>query len=121
MRKIKFKERIDRDYVRKNKHVYFLFGDNLLGQGRGGQASAMRGEPNAIGVPTKKKPTMDDDAFFTDSEYQANIEAIDIALSKVPDDVVVYIPAAGLGTGFAQLDQRAPMTFEYLKRRLLEL
>ena len=35
----------------------FVFGDNLLGFGKGGQA-VIRNCPNAFGVPTKRKPAI---------------------------------------------------------------
>ena len=47
---------ITREYVRANPDKIFLFGDNLEQRGLGGQAAAMRGEPNAVGIPTKKRP-----------------------------------------------------------------
>ena len=55
---------ISRAYVRANRDKLFLFGDNLERRGFGGQAAAMRGEPNAVGIPTKKKPSYAGDAFF---------------------------------------------------------
>lgn len=45
---------ISRAYVRANRDKLFLFGDNLERRGFGGQAAAMRAEPNAVGIPTKK-------------------------------------------------------------------
>ena len=72
-------EFITRKYVRANPDKIFLFGDILLGRGYGGQAAAMRCEPNAIGIPTKKMPTHQTDAFFTDAEFEENKAAIDSA------------------------------------------
>lgn len=117
-------EFITRKYVRANPDKIFLFGDNLLRTGYGGQAKAMRGEPNAIGVPTKKKPTNEPDAFFTDAELVRNKAAIDSALEQLADykdGTVMVIPSAGLGTGLADLLNRAPKTFEYLELRLAAL
>jgi len=59
-------KRISREFVRANRDRIFLFGDNLFGQGFGGQAAAMRGEPNCVGIPTKKFPSSRHGAFFTD-------------------------------------------------------
>lgn len=112
---------ITRKYVRANPDKIFLFGDNLLGRGYGGQAAAMRGEPNAIGIPTKKMPTHQTDAFFTDAEFEQNKAAIDCAfgqLAGLNDGTEIVIPLAGLGTGLAKLPDIAPRTFEYLERRL---
>jgi len=88
----------------------------------------VRGEPNAIGIPTKKKPTMEEDAFFTDKELEENRAHIDDALMEIwekkPDfdrkKHTIVIPAAGLGTGLAQLPERAPATFAYINKRLRE-
>jgi hypothetical protein len=115
---------ITRPYVRENRHKIFIFGDNLLGKGFGGQAKAMRGEPNAIGIPTKKTPSMDNDAFFTDIEFETNKAAIGRAfrkLSELPYGTTIVIPTSGLGTGRAELQQRAPKTFAHLRKCFAEL
>lgn len=118
---------ISREYVRANRDKLFLFGDNLERRGFGGQARAMRGEPNAIGIPTKKSPSYKDAAFFTDKEFEQNKEAIDLAFAEiakkaVSDEIqVIVIPSNGLGTGRADLKRRAPRTFAYLQSRLAEL
>ncbi|MBK7934535.1 MAG: hypothetical protein IPK01_13845 [Acidobacteria bacterium] len=104
-------KRISREFVRANRDRIFLFGDNLAGKGFGGQAAAMRGEPNCVGIPTKKFPSSRDDAFFTDAEFEQNKAAVDRAfdglfhkMSKAEQTIV--IPADGLGTGRAQLTVR---------------
>lgn len=115
---------ITRDYVRANPDKTFLFGDNLDQRGYGGQAAAMRGEPNAVGIPTKKKPSMGPDAFFTDAEFEQNKAAIDRAFATIAitdSTRVIVIPSDGLGTGRAQMQKRAPKTFAYLQKRLDEL
>jgi hypothetical protein len=117
---------ISREFVRANRDRIFLFGDNLVGQGFGGQAAAMRGEPNCVGIPTKKLPSNSENAFFTDAELEQNKAALDqvfehlTRISTAPEQIVV-IPANGLGTGRAQLESRAPLTFAYLQNRLAEL
>ena len=117
---------ISRVYVRANRDKLFLFGDNLERKGFGGQAAAMRGEPNAIGIPTKKSPSNSEGAFFSDNEFEHNQAAIDAAFAEILDATtdsirVIVIPADGLGTGRAQLATRAPQTFAYLQQRLAEL
>lgn len=118
---------ISRQYVRANRDKLFLFGDNSEGRGFGGQARAMRGEPNAIGIPTKKSPSYEDAAFFTDGEFEQNKAAIDRACAEIAQRAasfeiqVIVIPSNGLGTGRAQLKRRAPRTFAYLQSRLAEL
>ncbi|MEP6849677.1 MAG: hypothetical protein ABI999_12540 [Acidobacteriota bacterium] len=117
---------ITRENVRANRDKLFLFGDNLEHRGLGGQAAAMRGEPNAIGIPTKKCPSYKGDAFFSDDEFEKNKTAIDAAFAEVSraatDSIrAIVIPSAGLGTGRAQLAKRAPRTFAYLHQKLTEL
>lgn len=117
---------ITHEMVRANRDKLFLFGDNLERRGYGGQAAAMRGEPNAIGIPTKKSPSYKAEAFFTDLEFDQNKVAIDAAFVEVAHAIsdstrVIVIPSCGLGTGRAQLNRRAPRTFAYLQQRLADL
>lgn len=117
---------ISRSFVTEHRDHIFLFGDNLARRGFGGQAAAMRGEPNVVGIPTKKLPSNGEDAFFTDTEFEQNKAAIDKAFARLPviistTDPVIVIPADGLGTGRAQLESRAPLTFAYLQKRLEDL
>jgi hypothetical protein len=118
---IEIREHITRADVRADKDKIFLFGDNLAQRGFGGQAKEMRGEENAVGIPTKKLPSNSKDAFFTDKEFAANKKAIDEAFSKIPPDKTVVMPKAGLGTGLAQLSEKAPKTFTYLNQKLAEI
>ncbi len=106
--------------LRENPDKVYLFGDNLEGKGKGGQA-VVRDEPNAIGIPTKKAPRRDAGAYFNDADLQANKDAIDEAFNKIPDEATVVIPKDGLGTGLADLANKAPKTFKYLQEKLAEL
>jgi len=124
--KIERMQSISREYVRANRDLLFLFGDNLERRGYGGQAVDMRGEPNAIGIPTKKSPNYSASAFFSDEEFEQNTAVIDLAfarLQRAGTDTIhaIVIPSDGLGTGRAQLDKRAPLTFAYVQKRLAEL
>lgn len=119
--RIEIRDHITRDDVRAEKNKIFLFGDNLAQKGFGGQAKEMRGEENSIGIPTKKLPSNSKDAFFTDKEFAANIKAIDETFAKIPLDKIIVIPKAGLGTGLAGLEQKAPNTFAYLNEKLAEI
>ncbi len=122
--KIERMEFISREDVRANPDKIFLFGDNLLKTGYGGQARAMRGEPNAVGIPTKKKPSNTPDSFFSDREIETNKAAIHRAFELVEsldEGTVIVIPSAGLGTGLADLPARAPKTLLYLEGRISAL
>ena len=98
--KVERRQFITREYVRANRDKLFLFGDNLERRGFGGQAAAMRREPNAIGIPTKKSPSYRDDAFFSDEEFEQNKASIDAAFAEIMNAVtdsirVIVIPSDG--------------------------
>jgi len=115
--KIEYQKFISREDLRNNPDKVYLFGDNTIHAGYGGQAGEMRDEPNAIGIPTLKEPGV----FFTDNEFEANKRIIDEAFRQIPSDKTVVIPSDGLGTGIARLDSVAPRTFEYLVKKIGEL
>ena len=100
-------KKYNRQTLASNPDKIYIFGDNLLETGKGGQA-IIRGMPNARGIPTKKKPTMENNAFMNDIEYDVNKKAIDEAFDLIPQDKIVLLPEDCIGTGLAQLEQRAP-------------
>lgn len=116
--KIEIRERINRADLLAEREKICLFGDNLAERGLGGQAREMRGEENAVGIPTKKAPDNRPASFFTDKELAENKRAIDAAFGKIPPDKIIVIPKAGIGTGLAQLAEKAPQTFAYLNEKL---
>lgn len=120
-RKIEIRERVTREDVRAETEKIFLFGDNLKQTGYGGQAKEMRGEPNAVGIPTKKEPANNQTSFFTDKEFEANQQAIDQAFGKITPGKTVVVPKGGIGTGLARLEEKAPRTFAYLNEKLADL
>jgi hypothetical protein len=76
--------------------------------------------------PAMKKRTIErqklkERDFFSDDDYAANCAAIDEAIAKIPQGATVVIPEDGLGTGLAQLPQRAPKTYHYLCRAIDKL
>jgi len=102
------------ELCRQNPDSVFIFGDNLIGKGTGGQAK-IRHEPNAHGVPTKKLPSMYEDSFFSDDEFEENIKHISYALDNIPNRFsTIVFPEDGLGTGLAELPIRAPKTFKWM-------
>ena len=116
---------IDRQDLHLNRSVLYLFGDNLAGKGMGGQAKAMRGEPNAIGVPTKKRPSMEPGSFFSDADYDDVVPLISARLQRavrhLQNGGVVIIPAAGLGTDRARLREMAPSIADFLDAEIAAL
>ena len=116
-----FQKRIYRADLKANPDVLYVFGDNEQHVGMGGQAGEMRGEPNALGVPTLKAPG----EHWTDDNYAHQCAVIDthlypVRLALQAGDVVVF-PLDGIGTGIAQLPQCAPRTFQYLTKEVLKL
>ena len=118
---------ISRAMVQADRDTLFVFGDNIARVGRGGQAAAMRGEPNTLGVPTKWRPGLAETDYFTDA---------DADLAQVRDPIIlafyamrealsagrnVVIPADGLGTGLADLPQRAPRIHRAIEARIRAL
>lgn len=91
-----------------------LFGDNLEKKGMGGMAFEWRHHPRAIGIPTKIKPQWGNDAYFSDSSYQANTSAIERALAAIPPETKIILVPTNIGKGMAKLDRKAPMTYTYL-------
>lgn len=108
-------KRYTTDFVQSNQDCLFVFGDNLTGKGIGGQA-VIRHFKNAIGVPTKKYPSNFSSSFFNDDEYDNNIEHIKNAVDLIPTTGyrAIYFPEDGLGTGLAQLPEKAPKTYRFL-------
>ena len=78
--------------VRSEPATLFVFGDNLAGWGRGGQAAVMRNEPNAVGVPTKNRPARDEAAFFSDDDFDVAKAAINAAMLRL----AAHLRAGGL-------------------------
>ena len=110
--------------VKENQHVYFIFGDNLVQKGHGGQA-VIRDFKNTIGIPTKKYPSNYKKSFFNDEEYKENKSIIDKSFTKIEDKIkegyYISLPKNGLGTGLAQLEKKAPKTNQYLLKKLEKL
>lgn len=121
MRIVKYKEWITREEIQADRSIYYLFGDNTIRQGYGGQASSMRGEPNSIGIVTKRFPSNRFDSFFFDHDFDEAIAYIDRDFASIPEGVTVVIPSDGLGTGLAKLDTQAPKIFNYILKKIGEL
>ena len=118
---------ITRDDVRNHPEKVFVFGDNMGRSGLGGQAAAMRFETNVIGIPTKWWPNNAEHCFFRDYEPEsfqhkliyARIEsAFDEIKYLLARRVDVVVPKDGVGTGLADLPNRAPLTFQKIQEEL---
>lgn len=110
---------ITRSMMRNEPDTLFCFGDNLEQKGFGGQAKEMRGEPNAIGIPTKRKPSNAKDAFFTDDDYPEVwpiiFEKYELLRVHMQNGGDVVWPADNIGTGLAKLETRSPLIWAFLQ------
>lgn len=119
--------RITRAMVRADRRTVWVFGDNMEGRGLGGQAAAMRGEPNSVGVPTKWRPDRTFGAYFTDDDWRdgdvrhAIIGAFTELRAALDAGRDVVIPVAGLGAGLAELPTRAPALHARIERAIARL
>lgn len=120
---IQYRDHITRAMLKAEPDTLFVFGDNLQRRGFGGQAKEMRGEPNAVGIPTKKTPSMHPDAFLKDSDWAdwSLAAAHDFNRLRDHDGLIVW-PSAGIGTGLARLNETAPKIWKSLLgfRQLIE-
>jgi hypothetical protein len=109
------------DDVLNHPDYCFLYGDNLMQVGYAGQA-CIRGLPNTHGIPTKRRPGMDDATdFFSDRYYDVCCAHIQQAFEDIPRGYLAYVVSeAGLGTGLAQLESRAPRVYGFLQQQLLK-
>ena len=116
---------ISRKDLVSNRGTLYVFGDNMDRVGSGGQAGAMRGEPNAVGVPTKWSPGMSNRDFFSDSDMSVLRPVLDREFDKLRVHIQkggnVVIPADGLGTGLSELPTRAPFVLDYIESKINEL
>ena len=115
---------VTREYIRKHRDTYFVFGDNILGIGYGGQARECRGEPNTIGIPTKWSPSMKPQAFFRDADFYKVKPYIDEAFRKMIDVLeqgydVCFLP--NIGRGLAKLHITAPVIMDYINNWIQEI
>lgn len=122
---IVYQHHITRADLRRNPFVYYVFGDNATRTGYGGQAREMRGEPNAIGIATKWKPSKDNDAYFSDARANDQMTIMQHDFKRVHDLLrhkqTVVFPANGLGTGFADLERKSPLTWQFLQQTMCYL
>jgi len=118
---------IRREDLRRNPRVLYVFGDNVMRKGLGGQAAEMRFEPNGVGVATKYRPDLSPPAFFREDD-----RAIERQKTLIDDDMaplfehvkkggIVVWPTRGIGTERADLQIKSPTTFDYLQSKFSAL
>ena len=116
------------ELLQANPDRYYLFGENveahdthsmIPGGPDSGQA-IIRGQDNAIGIPTKSTTR----EYMTDDAYEDNIQKIDEGFAKIPEGAMVVVPqnaqGLSLGAGRADLRNKAPRTWDYLEARIAQ-
>jgi hypothetical protein len=123
---MRYERHITRKMLIDNPKILYVFGDNMIHQGYGGQAREMRGEPNAVGIPTKKYPGIKKSDYFSDDDFDEARVEIDKIFSRLAKFVFaggqVVWPFDSIGTGLADLPNKSPKIWKYLesKREALE-
>lgn len=114
---------IKREDLIANPNVHYVFGDNIMRRGLGGQAKEMRGEPNAIGVVTKNSPGTYNEDFFDDKDFEKVTELMSKDLVRIEallnKSGTIVFPSDGIGTGRGELYLRAPKIARWLSERFL--
>lgn len=112
---------ITREQVRAEPDTLFIYGDNIERWGYGGQAKEMRGEPNAVGLPTKRSPVV----YLSDNDLEEIIRVTEEDRDRLIDHIcrggTVVWPANGIGTGLARLTECAPKIMALYDRLLTAL
>ena len=118
-----FQKIIKREDLRRNPDVLYVFGDNLVRVGMGGQAGEMRHERNAVGVATKASPSayFREDTASTIAQKRAIDEDMKPLFVKVNQGGIVVWPSDGIGTGLSDLPNKAPSTFDHIENKLTAL
>lgn len=117
---IQYVDNITVDLCRSQPEHVFVYGDDLAGWGKGGQA-VIRSETNAIGIPTKRYPTMKPGAFFNDKacEREHVLKALRDLYSLGKHRTIVF-PSKGIGTGMAKMAENSPLLFAEMNAILLK-
>lgn len=112
-----FHEVLDSKLCTSNPNAIIVFGDNLIGKGKAGQA-IIRDESNALGVPTKRLPSMEQSAFFSDKqdEYDVVKNKLIYLWNEHKKGKVIILPEAQIGSGLAKLEQKSPKINELIRR-----
>jgi hypothetical protein len=123
--------------LERHPRLIFIFGDNDVGRGIGGQA-IIRGRENAMGLPTKRAPNNNESSFYNDKNFDEHVANMRSAISKILKRLEereitednnngerrwrgIVLPEDGFGTGLAQLDKRAPKTYAAMLEMVVEL
>jgi len=123
---IKYQKWIERSDLHNNPEDVYIFGDNYARQGLCGQAKAMRGEPNALGIATKRTPYHNnEDAYFSDDNFFMHTYSLSVEFGKanvaLKEGKTVVIPSDGIGTGLSKVPEKAPQVHTYIEMAVMVL
>lgn len=112
----------DLDYVQMNKDKLFVFSDNLMKIGRKGQ-SVIRNSENSVGLSTKKSSSKRSSAYYDDNDFEKNKDSIifdilNIKYKALNENRILIFSSNGYGNGLAEMNIRAPKTFNFLNEML---
>lgn len=115
-------ERYSEEIVLAHPDKVFVYGDNLVKKGKAGQA-IIRHLPNAMGIPTKRLPSMHSEAFFSDKKDEGthivnSINAIFRAMRA--EGKTIVFPANGVGTGYAEMETRSPQLYQAMNQLIVD-
>ncbi|MCJ2093821.1 hypothetical protein MKK67_15165 [Methylobacterium sp. J-072] len=117
--------RVTRMMLREQRDRLYVFADNLERRGLRGRPDEMRGEPNAVGIPTRRSPSQLVDAFFSDDDldayYTESRAAFQRLVGRLRKGGIVVVPVDGLGTGADRLKEKAPVIWQQLQNDLARL
>jgi hypothetical protein len=125
------KENYVREQVAEDNNNAYLFGDNLNDKYNTKYIplqtqAVIRGLPNAFGIVTKKDRKTNINSYLTDQNFDEIKNDIDKTLDEAIDyakkhNGKIIIPSHGIGTGKADLKNKAPKIFEYINHKLVQL
>jgi len=113
----KFHSELNTALCLDNPNSLVVFGDNLIGKGKAGQA-VIRDEPNAFGVPTKRLPSMEEGSFFSDQkdEYEIVKTKFNYLWNEHLKGRKIILPEAQIGSGLANIQLYSPKIHELVCR-----
>ena len=112
----RFEEILTVELCKNNPNSIIVFGDNLIGKGKKGQA-IIRDCSNSYGVPTKRLPSMKEGSFFSDQESEYNLvkERLSNLWKEHKAGKVIILPTNKIGSGLADLQNKSPKIYKMIE------
>ena len=112
----RFEETLNIEICQNNPEAIIVFGDNLIGKGKKGQA-IIRDCSNSYGVPTKRLPSMQDGSFFSDLESEYNLvkERLSNLWKEHTDGKEIILPITKIGSGLGDLQNKSPKIYKMIE------